>query len=426
MSRHVVIIGNGITGVTAARFIRKFSTSQITIVSAETDHFYARTALMYLYMGHMRYRDIKPYEDDFWSKNGIDLHRGYVTGVDTTAKCIFVGGGRKISYDALLLATGSQSNLFGWPGQDLDGVQGLYGMPDLVTMDRWTDAIERAVVVGGGLIGIEMAEMLHSRHIPVTFLVREKSYMDYLLPSEESSLINREIRDHGIDLRLSTELKAILPDSDGRAQAVVTSEAEEIPCQFVGLTAGVHPNIDVALSSGIETHRGVLVNEFFETSAPDVYAAGDCAEFRRDGIGSRRTEQLWYTGRNHGKTVARSICGQRTNYDCGVFFNSAKFFTIEYQTYGAIKPERDASTKSLFWQDQAAKKLLRIEYDAAGGRVRGFNALGVRLRHDVCEHWILQGVSIDEVVRSLHIAEFDGEFSRSHARGVIREYQLAG
>ena len=414
MPKHVVIIGNGITGVTAARFIRKLSDYRITMISAETDHFYARTALMYIYMGHMRFRDTKPYEDSFWPKNGIDLVRGYVTQIDTEAKTVQVGGGRPIGYDALLLATGSQSNKFGWPGQDLDAVQGLYGIPDLVTMERWTDGIERAVVIGGGLIGIEMAEMLHTRRIPVTFLVREQGYMDYLLPPEESALINAEIRDHHIDLRLATELKEILPDAAGRARAVVTNTGEEIPCQFVGLTVGVHPNIDVAKTSNVETNRGVLVNAFFETNVPGVYAAGDCAEFREDGIGSRRIEQLWYTGRRHAKTVAQTICGRRTVYDRGVFFNSAKFFTVEYQTYGDIKPKPEAGTKTVFWQDKTAKKLVRINYAAEDGRVLGFNLLGIRYRHDVCERWILERRSIDYVLQHLREANFDPEFYRRY------------
>ena len=424
MSKHIVIIGNGISGVTAARFVRKLSDFRITMISAETDHFYARTALMYIYMGHMRYRDTKPYEDAFWSKNRIDLVRGYVTKIDTEAKHVEVGGGRTIGYDTLVLATGSQSNMFGWPGQDLDAVQGLYGIPDLVTMERWTKGIDRAIVIGGGLIGIEMAEMLHTRHIPVTFLVREKGYMDYLLPPEESALINIEIRDHHIDLRLSTELKEILPDADGRARAVVTNKGEEIACQFVGLTVGVHPNIDVAKASGIDTNRGILVNEYFETQVPDVYAVGDCAEFQRDGIGSRRVEQLWYTGRMHGKTVAQTICGRATAYDRGIFFNSAKFFSLEYQTYGDIKPTPEAGTETLLWQDEAEKKLIRINYEAASGRVIGFNLMGVRYRHDVCERWILERRTLDYVLQNLRQANFDPEFYRRYERQLAEVYAL--
>lgn len=416
MSKHVVIIGNGVTGVTAARFIRKLSDYRITVISAETDHFYARTALMYIYMGHMRYQDTKPYEDGFWQKNRIDLVRGYVTRIDTERRLVAIGGDRSLSYDALLVATGSRSNMFGWPGQDLDGVQGLYGMQDLATLERWTRDTDRAVVVGGGLIGIELAEMLHARQIAVTFLVREKGYMDYLLPAEEAELIRLEILAHGIDLRLGTELGEVLSDSEGRARAVVTKSGEELPCQLVGLAVGVHPNTGAVHGSGVETNRGVLVNEYFETNVPGVYAAGDCAEFRRDGIGSRRIEQLWYTGRRHGRTVAQTICGKRTAYSPGVFFNSAKFFALEYQTYGMIAPRRPEGIRTLLWQDEKRRKLLRIDYGARDGRVVGFNSLGVRLRHDLCEHWLLRRERIRDVVAQLRKALFDGEFAPNYAR----------
>ncbi|MCY4232122.1 MAG: FAD-dependent oxidoreductase [Bacteroidetes bacterium] len=410
MEKHIVIIGNGITGITAARFIRKLSSHRITVVSSETDHFYARTALMYIYMGHMRFQETKPYEDHFWAKNQIDLVRGYAHEIDTESQIVRIADGNDIAYDALLLATGSQSNKFGWPGQDLGGVQGLYGMQDLALMERNTQNINRGVVVGGGLIGIEMAEMLHARHIPVTFLVREKSYMDYLLPKEESQLINQEILDHGIDLRLDTELKSI--HGSHSVEAIETNLNERIDCQFVGLTAGVHSNIDLAKTSNIETNRGIVVNEFFETSIPNIYAAGDCAEFNADGIGSRRIEQLWYTGRSHGKVVANTLAGNRTPYRRGVFFNSAKFFTIEYQTYGEISPNPQPNVRSHLFQ--SARKILRINSDRATGTVLGFNAMGLRLRQDQCEAWIRENASVAQVLASLKKARFDPEFY-SHA-----------
>ena len=416
MARHIVIIGNGITGITAARFIRKLSSDRITVVSSETDHFYARTALMYIYMGHMRYRETKPYEDYFWSRNKIELVRGYASQIDTEAKVVRIADGNDIAYDALLLATGSQSNKFGWPGQDLRGVQGLYGMQDLALMERNTQGITRGVIVGGGLIGIEMAEMLHTRHIPVTFLVREKSYMEYLLPKEESAQINQEILDHGIDLRLETELKSIL-GPEGSVEAVETNQDERIRCEFVGLTAGVHPNIDLAKTSGIQTNKGIVVNEFFETNVPNVYAAGDCAEFNADGIGGRRIEQLWYTGRAHGKTVAHTLCGQRTPYRRGIFFNSAKFFTMEYQTYGDVLPQPEAHVQSQVFQ--RGRKLLRVNSDRESGRVLGLNALGLRLRQDQCEAWIRSGASVQEVLKSLgKKARFDAEF---YSNAIYRE-----
>src|SRR5690606_36999186 len=193
---HVVIIGNGISGVTAARHIRKLSDKKITIVSAETDHFFSRTALMYIYMGHMTYEHTKPYEDWFWEKNRIELKSGFVNQIDTSSKTLHFEKGDLLKYDQLILATGSKPNKFGWPGQDLNGVQGLYSKQDLDNLEVYAPdnkSCKRAVIVGGGLIGIELAEMLHSRHIPVTFLVRETSFWNGVLPEGESEMVNREI-----------------------------------------------------------------------------------------------------------------------------------------------------------------------------------------------------------------------------------------
>lgn len=424
--KHVVIIGNGVAGVTAARHIRKLSDDAITIISAESDHFYSRTALMYIYMGHMTYENTKPYEDSFWEKNRIGLVRGFVEMIDTDGKRLRLADGRTIEYDALIIATGSKSNRFGWPGEDLEGVQGLYNLGDLEAMEKNTRGIESAVVVGGGLIGIETAEMLHSRRIPVTFLVRERTYFNNVLPPEEGMIIGRHIGEHGIDLRLETELKEILPDREGRARAVITSRGEEIPCRFVALTVGVTPNVDVVRNSAIAVGRGVLVNEFFETNVPDVYAVGDCAEFEAPPRDHPRVEQLWYTGKMHGEVVAHTICGVRTPYRRGVWFNSAKFLDIEYQTYGMVWPSLREGEETLYWEHPDGRRCVRINYAKEDGRVIGFNILGIRYRHRVCEEWIRDGRSITYVLANLAEANFDPEFFRRFERDVVDAYNRQG
>ena len=262
---NIVIIGNGIAGVTAARHIRKMSDKRIIIVSAETDHFFSRTALMYVYMGHMEFEHIKPYEDWFWAKNRIELVRAYVNKVDTNKKELLLDGSRVLGYDKLIIATGSKPNKFGWPGQDLHGVQGLYSKQDLDLLEVNApnkEVCKRAVIVGGGLIGIELAEMLCSRDIPVTFLVRENNFWDGVLPDGESKMINEHIVEHHIDLKLSTNLVEILSDSNGKVRAVTTDKGETIECDLVGLTPGVSPNVSFLEDSAIELGRGVLVNRF--------------------------------------------------------------------------------------------------------------------------------------------------------------------
>lgn len=132
---HVVIIGNGISGITAARHIRKLSNKRITIISAESDYFFSRTALMYVYMGHMKFEHTQPYEDWFWKKNNIELLNAFVKTIDTDTKTLHFETGNSLIYDKLIIATGSKPNKFGWPGQDLKGVLGMYHKQDLENLE---------------------------------------------------------------------------------------------------------------------------------------------------------------------------------------------------------------------------------------------------------------------------------------------------
>ena len=424
---NIVIIGNGISGVTAARHIRKISDKRIIIVSAETDHFFSRTALMYVYMGHMEFEHIKPYEDWFWTKNRIELVRGYVSKVDTEKKELLLEGARVLPYDKLIIATGSKPNKFGWPGQDLHGVQGLYSKQDLDLLEINApnkEICKRAVIVGGGLIGIELAEMLRSRDIPVTFLVRENNFWDGVLPDGESKMINEHILEHHIDLRLATNLVEIIPDENGRVKAVTTDRGDAIECNLVGLTPGVTPNIAFLQNSGIELGRGVKVNRFLETNIPDVYAIGDCAE-QHEPIGNRRPiEAVWYTGRMMGETVAQTICGNRMEYKPGHWFNSAKFFDIEYQTYGWVFSKRGKKDyeEQFHWRHPEEKLCLTISFDRETKKFLGINTFGIRMRHEVFDRWLTDGRSIDYVLEHLIDANFDPEFYSHYEKDIAAAY----
>jgi NAD(P)H-nitrite reductase large subunit len=414
LMKKVVIIGNGIAGITAARHIRKSSTHNITVISSETEHFFSRTALMYIYMGHMKYENTKPYEDWFWKKNKIDLVKDFVERIDTSGKTLYLASGARYAYDILIIASGSKSNKFGWPGQDLNGVQGLYSFQDLESMERNTKSAKHAVIVGGGLIGIEMAEMLLSRKIGVTFLVREKEFWHNILPIQEASLISKHIRSHHVDLRLETELKEIVGDSSGHVKSIVTNKNESIECQFVGLTVGVSPNIDFLKDSGIQTKRGVLINEYLQTNVPDVYALGDCVERTYDLPGRRNVEQVWYTGRMMGEVVAQTICGRPTKYEPGPWFNSAKFFDIEYQTYGTVSNQLKENEAEFYWEHEDGTKAVHIIWDKITNKFIGINAFGIRMRHEIFDRWLREGKNVDFVIKNLPLANFDPEFFDRH------------
>lgn len=415
---HVAIIGNGVTGITAALRLREKQPDwRITVVSGESRYHYSRPALMYLFMGHMRYEDVKPFEDSYWEEHRIDLVRDWVTAIDVEGKQLELHRGTPLAWDKLLLATGSKPNRFGWPGQDLDGVQGLWGLNDLVTLNETVERTRRGVIVGGGLIGIEFAEMLHSRGIHVSFLVRESSYWNRVMPAEESAMINREILAHGLDLRLDTELAEIVDDGQGRVGGVVTKAGERIDCQVVGLTAGVSPNVDLVRDSAIELGRGILVDGSLRTPTPDVYAAGDCAEIVVPDAERNMIQQVWYTGKKQGEVVADVIAGAERTYDPGIWFNSAKFLDLEYHTYGRVNMHVPGE-ETLYWEHADGRHAVRIVH--LDGKVIGFNLMGIRWRHEVCERWILEERSVDHVLDHMDEANFDPELFRRYEREAAR------
>jgi NAD(P)H-nitrite reductase large subunit len=368
----------------------------------------------------MKYEHTKPYEDWFWEKNRIELVKDHVASIDTKSKGLQLQAGSSISYDKLVIAAGSVSNKPNFPGIELNGVQSLYGIPDLELMNENTKGIKKAVIVGGGLIGIEMAEMLLSRNIHVTFLIRENAYWNNVLPAEEAELVTRHIKEHHVDLRTITELKEI--KGDGKVKSVITNNGEEIECGFVGITVGVSPNISIVTNSEIETERGVLVNDFFETNISDVYAIGDCVQHRNPPAERKAVEQVWYTGRIHGETLAQTLVGKRTAYQPGPWFNSAKFFDIEYQTYGTVNAQETENESSFYWEHRNGRICFRAVYNKDDETIIGFNAFGFRLRHAVCDQWLQEKRKIDHVMANLHQLNFDPEFFDKHEKEIFSAY----
>lgn len=423
-NRRIVIIGNGIAGITCARHIRKNDASvSIHVISGETEHFFSRTALMYIYMGHMKYEHTKPYEDWFWEKNRIELIHDWVVRLDFDNKELETTSGQSIAYDQLILATGSKPNKFSWPGQELQGVQGLYAIQDLELMEVNTEGITQAIVVGGGLIGIEMVEMLKSRNIAVTFLVREAGFWDMVLPKEESELVGRHMKEHGVDLRVNTELGEVLDDGSGSVQAILTTKGETLVSQFVGLGVGVSPNIDLIKDSILQTNRGILVDEYFATSVDDVFAIGDCAEFASSpGPNRKEIEQVWYTGRMHGETLAHSLTRKPVPYRPGVWFNSAKFFDIEYQTYGTVPDKKVDGIDSFYWEHPNGKACFRAVFEVGSRTFIGANSLGYRLRHEFMDKAIKERWQMEKLMKKLRQADFSTEFDEKFYKDILIKY----
>jgi NADPH-dependent 2,4-dienoyl-CoA reductase/sulfur reductase-like enzyme len=200
----------------------------------------------------------------------------------------------------------------------------------------------------------------------------------------------------------------------------------------VGLTAGVSPNIDFLENSktsaepsrSIDTNNGILVNRFLETSIKDIYAIGDCAE-QREAIGNRRViEAVWYTGRMMGETLAQTICGNRIEYKPGHWFNSAKFFDIEYQTYGWVFGEkgRPAYENHFHWKHKDDAKCITIAYHKDTNLFLGINTFGIRMRHEIFDKWLTEKRAVNYVVEYLADANFDPEFYSLYEKEITAKF----
>jgi NAD(P)H-nitrite reductase large subunit len=420
--QHVVIIGNGIAGITAARHIRRISEKKITVISAESDYFFSRTALMYVYMGHMKWEHLKPYEDWFWEENNIELKQAYVEKIEAPSKMLFLRGGEKMSYDQLILATGSVPRFLGWDGEELKGVQGLVSKQDLELLEENTRNCKSAVIVGGGLIGVELSEMLHTRNIPVTMLIREKAFWQNVLPLQDAQLISRHIESHGIVLKHETKLKKI-NGTNGRVSSITTTSGEEIDCDLLGISVGVKPNITFLKNSDIEIDQGILVDEYLQTNIPDIYAIGDCAQHRNPAKGRKPVEAVWYTARMMGETVAQTICEKPYRYKPGHWFNSAKFFDIEFQTYGNVRANPEKDEDHFHWEHKNGDQAITIAFDPATYKFLGINTFRIRMRHEIFDRWLTEERDLEYVLSHLRQANFDPEFYDRHEKEIFSSFK---
>jgi NADPH-dependent 2,4-dienoyl-CoA reductase/sulfur reductase-like enzyme len=416
---HYVIVGNGVCGIEAALALRKRDPEgRISVVADEHDHFYSRPALMYIFAGQMTVRDTEPFDRGLYERMKFDRVRQRVKTVDTVGRRLHFEGGGDLGYDRLLLAVGSKGRPAPWKGSEGPGLHYFVTLQDLDGLEREAKAGQRAVVIGGGLIGVEVAEILMDRGLHVTFVVRENWYFPLALESREADMVSEHMRHHGCDVRLGVNVDEILRGGDGQITGARVA-GKDVPCDLVVSAIGVVPATGF-LRGGAVTLAGngaIEVDDSLRTTAPDVWAAGDCANVTW-ADGTRRPEQLWYTARDQGRLAASSMFGDEVTYRRGTWYNSAKFFDLEYTTAGwvpvllnwdntPIDPGPDVRT----WFQRVPGTFDSQRIICKGERVVGFNMVGGRWNHEVFLGWIHDRRELRWVLDHLHEAQFDEEFT---------------
>jgi NAD(P)H-nitrite reductase large subunit len=447
MGHHYTIIGNGIAGIRAAEEIRnREAEAEITIISAESDHCFSRTALMYVFCGQLSWRDIEPRERDHYARMRFRRVRDRVVSLDGQGRTLKLSSGTTMPFDRLLLALGSKPRKHAWPGADLDGIGHFVTLQDLAWLEQevygkttiererspaseggddftpyriprrraFRDGkVRRAAIIGGGLIGIEAFEILHKAGVETHMLAREQWYWPIALDQTEAQLIKRHVEHHpGCTLHLTTDVESFLGNDKGQLVAMKTKQGQEMPVDLAVVTIGVAPNTDFLENSGIALDQvaGIVVNQNLETNIQGVWAAGDCASVRWFN-GTSRPEQLWYTARDQGTVAGRNMLGDGLTYERGLLYNSAKFFDIEYTTAGLVNWDLPGE-ENWYQEDAERNRSLRVTHQ--NGRVVGFNALGCRYDHEVWLRWIRERRSLDYALRHMGESAFDAEFTRPY------------
>jgi NAD(P)H-nitrite reductase large subunit len=420
---HIVIIGNGISGVSVAKSLREFSDAEITIVSSESISFFSRPALMYVFMGKMRFKDILPFPSDYWVRNKMKQVYGVVDEIDAENQKVCLDNGSVLHYDKLVLALGSQPKSLGLDEFKLEGIQGFYSLQDLEKLQDSAKKIKHASIIGGGLIGVELAEMFVSRGISFTFWVREKWFGSNFLPQEEAELVTNHLLSKNINIKFEIEIIGFEADGLNRVKSVESHSGEKSDTDLVCICIGVKPNVDWLKLTNVQINTGVLVNEHLQTNIASIYAVGDCVEFKNPVYGRKSIETLWYTGRLMGEYLGKNILHENPPpYEPGIYFNSAKFFDVEYQIYGDVPPSFSESYGTVFWKHPTKYKSIRLVYNATNKVFIGCCVLGIRFRQEVCEKWIKEKWKISEVLPLLSEANFDSEFTTRHEKEFMDIY----
>ena len=431
-----VIIGNGVAGVTAARVLSaplppnpstllragaggiEGGGAEVEVYTQEANHYYPRPRLQSFLAGEIELEELPLYPPDWYEKRGITVHlRAEVVGLDPRTKRIALADGRQVPYDRLLLATGSRPFIPPIEGADKGGVFTLRTIEDALAIKKRTERAKRAVVVGGGLLGLEAARALRVLGLEVTVLERGPYPLRRQLDAEGGGLMGELIEAMGIEVALNASCRAILGDGTssptlaapppsppklggkegGQATGVLLQDGRRIDGDLILVSAGVRCNVRLAQEAGLEVNRGVVVDEHLRTSAEDIYAAGDVAEFRGRlyGIIPACLEQA--------RVAAVNMLGrEQAKYQGTIPSNVLQVVGVDCVSIGVVHPE-EGSCQELRKSEAGVYKKLVLK----DGRLVGAILLGDKKDVAPISRLIRAGVDVSRYAERLLSDDFD-------------------
>jgi NAD(P)H-nitrite reductase large subunit len=347
MARRYVIVGTGAAGVAAAEAIRgQDPTGDIRLVSEEPQGYYSRPGLAYYLTGELPQRQLFPFTEQDFNRLGLRLLHARVVALRPQEHDVELEDGRRLAYDRLLLATGSQAVRPTLAGLDLDGVVKLDNLDDADQILKRSGRRRTAVVIGGGITALEIVEGLRARHVRTRYFLRGDRYWGNVLDETESHIVEQRLQNDGIRIHFHTEAVEIV-GKRGRVAGVLTQDGRHFDCELVAVAIGVRPRLELAEGAGLAAERGILVNEHMQASAPDVYAAGDVAQVFDTFSGKSVLDTLWSVAVTQGRVAGQNMAGQDRAYHRSVPFNVTRLAGLTTTIIGTVGRGHDRDLKGI-------------------------------------------------------------------------------
>jgi len=340
-----VIIGNSAAAVGAIEGIREHDQDNpITVVADESQHVYSRPLISYLLGGKVDESRMFYRPPDFYERNRVEPMLGVeVAQVNPDRKTISLAGDITLPYDRLLISTGGRPFVPPVAGADLDGVFTFTRWEDTRRIERYIEKhhVESALVVGGGLIGLKTTEALMARSIRVTVVELADRILSISFDRTASRLAETILRREGAEIRTGTSVEEIV-GKDGRVDHAVLRDGDQVTCDLVVFAIGVRPNIGlIPQGAGIKINRGIVVDRQMRTSAPHVYAAGDCSEAYDMLLGINRPIAIWPNAYAQGYVAGYNMAGAEKEYAGGFPMNSVEVCGVPTISVGLTDPQED-------------------------------------------------------------------------------------
>lgn len=345
--RRYVIIGTGAAGLSAAETIRRQDpAAEILPFSEEPHGFYSRPGLAYYLTGELPEAQLFPFSTGDLSRLDINLRHERVVRIHPDRHQVALASGRLVPYDRLLIATGASAVPGKAPGMDLEGVVKLDNLEDARRILRLARHARSAIVVGGGITALEIVEGLRARGVKTNYFLRRERYWGNVLDEAESRIVEHRLQEEGVQIHYHTDLAEIIgksrfPGRQKRVAGVLTQDGRRVPCDLVAIAIGVRPRLDLAVAAGLKTERGILVDEYMQTSHPDIYAAGDVAQVYDPFSGKSILDSLWGPARDQGRIAGLNMAGQVVPYLKPVPFNVTRLAGLTTTIIGTVGQGRD-------------------------------------------------------------------------------------